>query len=93
GLPSEEHVREGVIAARIAAQAADIAKGNKIAWEQNKLFSKLRRKCKWEEQISLSLDPIKSRRYRNMRKTNKSRTIAGCTMCGELCVYTLNNNI
>jgi len=86
GLPTAENVREGVMAARIAAHAADIAKGNKDAWERNKLFSGFRRECNWNKQIALSIDPEKSAKYRALRKT-KSDT--ACSMCGEICVYSI----
>ncbi|MBI4712755.1 MAG: phosphomethylpyrimidine synthase ThiC [Planctomycetes bacterium] len=99
GLPMEEHVREGVIAARIAAQAADIARGNPKAWEKDRHFSELRRKCDWEKQIGLSIDPAKSRQYRQLRRLThagnrkrRQQRLTGCSMCGELCVYGLDNN-
>lgn len=108
GLPMEEHVREGVIAARIAAQAADIARGNQQAWEKDKHFSELRRKCDWEKQIGLSIDPAKSRQYRQLRpldtgnrkrsrngvptlSSGRNQKTSGCSMCGELCVYSLDD--
>ena len=87
GLPTSDDVKEGVIAARIAAQAADIAKGNLSAWSKNKAFSEYRRQCDWEKQISCSIDPDKANKYRSLRKT-KSKT--ACSMCGEICVYTIN---
>jgi len=88
GLPAADDVKEGVIAARIAAHAADIAKGNTSAWARDKLFSQYRRQCNWGKQIALSLDPVKATRYRSLRKT-KSKT--ACSMCGEICVYTIMN--
>lgn len=88
GLPAANDVKEGVIAARIAAHAADIAKGNTAAWARNKLFSQYRSQCNWEKQIGLSIDPEKAARYRNLRKT-KSET--ACSMCGEICVYSITN--
>ncbi|MEW6027724.1 MAG: phosphomethylpyrimidine synthase ThiC, partial [Planctomycetota bacterium] len=87
GLPTPDDVREGVIAARIAAQAADIAKGNPSAWQKNKAFSEYRRRCDWEKQISHSINPAKAAQYRARRKT-KSNT--ACSMCGEICVYSIN---
>jgi len=87
GLPTPDDVKEGVIAARIAAQAADIARGNSSAWQRNKVFSEYRRQCDWEKQIVHSIDPVKATQYRSRRKT-KSKT--ACSMCGEICVYTIN---
>jgi phosphomethylpyrimidine synthase len=86
GLPTADDVKEGVIAARIAAHAADIAKGLPSALAQDKLFSEYRRSCDWSKQIALSIDPAKSRKYRKERKT-KSKT--ACSMCGEICVYSI----
>ncbi|MDI6732792.1 MAG: phosphomethylpyrimidine synthase ThiC [Planctomycetota bacterium] len=86
GLPTAEDVREGVIAARIAAQAADVAKGNPASLSHNKTFSEYRRQCDWEKQIKLAIDPEKAKHYRKRRKT-KSRT--ACSMCGEICVYNI----
>ncbi|MEK7449065.1 MAG: phosphomethylpyrimidine synthase ThiC [Planctomycetota bacterium] len=86
GLPLVEHVREGVIAARIAAHAADIAKGVPGAWEDNKRFSEYRRKQDWTHQISESLDPKKAKELRESRKPAHDKV---CSMCGDLCVYSL----
>jgi thiamine biosynthesis protein ThiC len=99
-------------AARIAAQAADIARGNPEIWKQNKSFSELRRRCDWDKQIALSIDPRRAKQYRDLRSRNPAKSginsvpiisgrknaarpdkeISGCSMCGELCVYTLNDN-
>jgi len=88
GLPTESDVREGVIAARIAGHAADIAKGVKGAAEQDKQFSLWRRQCNWDKQIELALDPKKAA---EARQTRQSHTETACSMCGEICVYTLAN--
>ena len=82
GLPVVEDVREGVIAVRIAAHAADLARGNKKAVKQDLEISMARKKFDWESQIELSLDPPKARRFRKDRKTDITD---GCTMCGEFC--------
>ncbi|GAI47278.1 unnamed protein product, partial [marine sediment metagenome] len=87
GLPTAEHVSEGVIAARIAAHAADIAKGVKGTWEKDKCFSDFRRKRNWEKQIALALDPTRARAFRKVRKS-KSKDV--CSMCGKLCVYRMH---
>ncbi|WP_022852924.1 phosphomethylpyrimidine synthase ThiC [Thermodesulfatator atlanticus] len=81
-LPTIEDVREGVIAARIAAHAADIAKGIPGAMEKDIAMAKARAKLDWEEQIKLSIDPEKARRYRLEGGVSKGRA---CTMCGEYC--------
>jgi phosphomethylpyrimidine synthase len=82
GLPSVEDVREGVIAVRIAAHAADIARGNKKALERDLEISKARKKFDWERQIELAIDPPKARQYREERRSGEKD---GCTMCGEFC--------
>lgn len=82
GLPDLNDVREGVIAARIAAHAADLAKGNKQAWAWDNAMAKARKELNWPEQLRLALDPVKATEYRN--KKNKSDDEA-CSMCGDYC--------
>ncbi|MFC1525064.1 phosphomethylpyrimidine synthase ThiC [Planctomycetota bacterium] len=89
GLPNVEHVKEGIIAARIAAHAADIAKGIKSAWQQDKQFSEYRRKRDWSKQIALAIDPTRAKEYRQMRQS-KSQDV--CSMCSDICVYRLQPN-
>jgi len=81
-LPSLEDVEEGVIAARIAAHAADIAKGVKGAIEWDHKMSKLRAKRKWKEQIKMAINPDKARKF---RKKNIAKLSDVCTMCGKYC--------
>jgi phosphomethylpyrimidine synthase len=85
-LPNPEEVKEGVIAARIAAHAADIARGNgrAIAWDEK--MARARKASNWEEQIRLSIDPEKARRYRGERAPSVEET---CTMCGAYCAVKL----
>lgn len=86
GLPDIDDVREGVIATRIAAHAADLAKGlpQAIAWDR--AMAVARKKLDWEEQINLALDPVKAQAYRT--KKNKSEDEA-CSMCGDYCAMKL----
>jgi phosphomethylpyrimidine synthase len=86
GLPSEEHVREGVIASRIAAHAADIAKGVKGAMDEDRRFSGYRKNQDWDNQIKFALDPKRAGEYRAKRKPKKDEA---CSMCGEICVYSI----
>ncbi len=86
GLPSPEQVREGVIAARIAAHAGDIAKGVRGAADWDRSLSELRRARKWEEQIKLSIDPVRAARYRD-EAAPRDKSV--CSMCGEYCVFKL----
>jgi phosphomethylpyrimidine synthase len=81
-LPTPEDVREGIIAARIAAHAADLARGSSRAWEQDRHMALARKALDWEKQISFCLDPEKARRMRS--ESSPSQTDV-CTMCGEFC--------
>lgn len=83
-LPKPEHVKEGVIAARIAAHAADIAKDIKSAWKWDNEMSRLRRNRDWEGQISASIDPDRARSYRNCGLPQNKEV---CSMCADLCVF------
>jgi len=80
--PSIEDVREAVVAAKIAAHAADIAKGIKKAIEWDRRISEARRERNWKEQIELSIDPDKAKYY---RLSSKPHLLDVCTMCGKYC--------
>jgi len=82
GLPSVDDVKTGVIAARIAAHAADIAKGIKGALDWDITMSAARKKRDWQKQFALAIDPKCARGYRNrLRPVSKDV----CTMCGQYC--------
>ena len=81
-LPDLEDVREGVIASRIAAHAADIAKGVKGAIEWDKEMSRRRKALDWKGQIELSINPERARKLRESSMPKESDV---CTMCGEFC--------
>jgi phosphomethylpyrimidine synthase len=83
-LPTVEDVREGVMAARIAAHAGDIAKGVKGAMEKDKAMARCRKKLDWEGQFELAIDPEKARR---LRAESGVADHGACTMCGEFCAY------
>ncbi len=85
-LPTIEDVREGVIGAKIAAHAADLARGNPKAWEKDRAMAKARGELDWETQISLSINPQKARYYRQA-STPKISDV--CTMCGKYCAIKL----
>jgi len=85
-LPTIEDVREGVIATKIAAHAADLARGNPKAWESDYRMSKARGELDWKTQIELSIDPKKARSYRESRRPKISDV---CTMCGKYCAIKL----
>ncbi len=81
-LPTLEDVRDGVIASRIAAHAADIAKGVPGALEWDREMALARKKLDWERQLKLALDPKKAREKRGARN---SETATACSMCGDYC--------
>jgi phosphomethylpyrimidine synthase len=81
GLPSVEDVREGLIASKIAAHAADIVKGVKGAIGRDLALSKARKKLDWSAQRKLVIDPNK---FSEIRKKRRSASKA-CSMCGEYC--------
>lgn len=85
GLPDLEDVRQGVIASRIAAHAADVAKGVKEASDWDRKMSVARQKLDWEEQARLSLDPARSRQVHQKH----APTGAACSMCGQYCAMEL----
>ncbi|MDY6854469.1 MAG: phosphomethylpyrimidine synthase ThiC [Thermodesulfobacteriota bacterium] len=82
GLPTVEDVRQGVIASRIAAHAADIAKGVKGAIEKDHKMAVSRKQLDWKEQINLALDPERAKDLRERMEPEDSEV---CTMCGEFC--------
>jgi phosphomethylpyrimidine synthase len=84
-LPDPEDVRQGVIASRIAAHAADIVKGVKGASEWDRKMAVARKKLDWEEQARLSLDPELSR-WVHSKHASASKA---CSMCGEFCAMAL----
>jgi phosphomethylpyrimidine synthase len=81
GLPSDDDVREGLIASKIAAHAADIVKGVPGALERDRRLAKARKRLDWETQRRLAIDPVK---FAAVRKRRKTRTRA-CSMCGDFC--------
>ena len=89
-LPNLDDVKEGIIASRIAAHAADIAKGIKGARDWDDQMSTARKKLDWEAMFDLSMDPEKARRYRAEAKPEKEDT---CSMCGNFCAVKNMNRI
>lgn len=81
-LPTVEHVVDGVIASKIAAHAADLAKGMSYAWERDIAMSKARKELDWETQIELSFNPENAKKLRESSEIGSSDV---CTMCGEFC--------
>ncbi|MCP8311430.1 MAG: phosphomethylpyrimidine synthase ThiC [Candidatus Methylarchaceae archaeon HK02M1] len=83
GLPNVEDVRQGVIASKIAAHAADIVKLGERAMKHDLEISEARSLLDWKSQINLSVDPDRAKEI-HYRKKSKSGT---CTMCGDWCTY------
>ena len=80
--PSVEDIKEGVIASKIAAHGADIAKGIKGSLEPDRQMSLARKKRDWQKQIALSIDPKKAGEY---RRSSQPLLQDVCTMCSEYC--------
>ena len=89
-LPSLEDMREGIVAAKIAAHAADVAKGLKGARDWDDAMSRARRDLDWEKMFALALEPEKPRRY---RKESMPGEEDSCTMCGAMCAMRNMNRI
>lgn len=94
-LPNLEDVREGVIAYKIAAHAADIAKGLPGATVRDNALSKARFEFRWKDQFNLSLDPERARRYwLEARRNAPDADDKFCTMCGpNFCAMRISQNI
>ena len=83
GLPDTKDVKDGVIAHRIAAHAADLAKGHPGARSRDDALSKTRFEFKWEDQFALSLDPETARRFHDETMPHDGAMVARfCSMCG-----------
>jgi len=87
-LPTVEDVRQGVVASRIAAHAADIARGRGLAWDLE--MSKARMRRNWPEMYRLCVDP---ERAEETRKKRGSRSPDVCSMCGDLCAMKMVDRI
>ncbi|MCH7640228.1 MAG: phosphomethylpyrimidine synthase ThiC, partial [Bacteroidetes bacterium] len=83
GLPNRDDVREGVITYKIAAHAADLAKGHPGAQARDNALSKARFEFRWEDQFNLGLDPERAREYHDETLPKDSAKVAHfCSMCG-----------
>jgi phosphomethylpyrimidine synthase len=83
GLPGKEDVRTGVVAYKIAAHAADLAKGHPGAQIRDNALSKARFEFRWDDQINLGLDPDRAREYHGPTQAGDSASAANyCSMCG-----------
>ncbi|MDD2317650.1 MAG: phosphomethylpyrimidine synthase ThiC, partial [Desulfobacterales bacterium] len=85
-LPVLEDVKEGIIASKIAAHIADIAKGFPGAYEKDLQMARFRKNFDWQGQIDLSIDPERTKAWLERSESAKEE---GCTMCGEFCAIKL----
>jgi phosphomethylpyrimidine synthase len=83
GLPDKKDVKDGVIAYKIAAHAADLAKGHPGAQLRDNALSKARFEFRWEDQFNLGLDPVTAREYHDQTLPQEgAKTAHFCSMCG-----------
>ncbi len=89
-LPDLSDMKEGLIAARIAAHAADVAKGLKGARDWDRKMSTARANLDWDQMLELAIDEKKAREYRESSVPENEET---CTMCGKMCAVRTTNKI
>lgn len=89
-LPDVKDVKEGIIASKIAAHAADIAKGVPGARDWDRAMSTARKNLNWDRMFELAIDPEKARAYRETAKPEREDT---CSMCGNFCAVRNMNRI
>jgi len=95
GLPDKHDVREGLIAYRIAAHAADLAKGHPAAQIRDNALSKARFEFRWEDQFNLGLDPDQARAYHDETLPKEAHKLARfCSMCGpHFCSMSISHEV
>ena len=95
GLPNKNDVREGVIAYKIAAHAADLAKGHPAAQRRDNALSKARFEFRWEDQFALALDPERAQEYHDETlPQDAAKTAHFCSMCGpNFCSMRISDDI
>ncbi|WP_207259787.1 phosphomethylpyrimidine synthase ThiC [Desulfovibrio sp. Huiquan2017] len=89
-LPNLEDMKEGIVATRIAAHAADIAKGYPGATDWDNNMAKARAALDWDAQFALAMDPVKPVEY---RKSSEPEHKDSCTMCGKMCAVRNMNRV
>src|SRR6267142_1609487 len=95
GLPNKKDVKDGVIAYKIAAHAADLAKGHPGAQYRDNAISKARFEFRWEDQFNLSLDPVTARAFHDATLPAEGAKLAHfCSMCGpKFCSMELTQQV
>ncbi len=95
GLPDRQDVREGVVAYRLAAHAADLAKGHPAARRRDDALSRARFDFRWKDQFNLSLDPDKAQEFHDQTLPAEGAKLAHfCSMCGpKFCAYKISQEV
>jgi phosphomethylpyrimidine synthase len=95
GLPNKKDVKDGVIAYKIAAHAADLAKGHPGAQYRDNALSKARFEFRWEDQFNLSLDPVTAREFHDETlPQDGAKTAHFCSMCGpQFCSMKITDDV
>jgi phosphomethylpyrimidine synthase len=95
GLPNRDDVKEGVITYKIAAHAADLAKGHPGAQARDNALSKARFEFRWEDQFNLSLDPERARAFHDQTLPQENAKVAHfCSMCGpQFCSMKITQDV
>ncbi|MBI5659387.1 MAG: phosphomethylpyrimidine synthase ThiC, partial [Nitrosomonadales bacterium] len=95
GLPDKNDVKEGIITYKIAAHAADLAKGHPGAQVRDNALSKARFEFRWEDQFNLGLDPDKAREFHDETLPKESAKAAHfCSMCGpQFCSMKISQDV
>jgi phosphomethylpyrimidine synthase len=95
GLPNKKDVKDGVIAYKIAAHAADLAKGHPMARQRDDAMSKARFEFRWEDQFNLSLDPETARAFHDETLPAEGKKLAHfCSMCGpKFCAMQITKDV
>lgn len=95
GLPNKDDVKEGVIAYKIAAHAADLAKGHPGAQDRDDALSRARFEFRWNDQFNLALDPVTAREYHDETlPAGAAKTAHFCSMCGpHFCSMKLTQDV
>jgi phosphomethylpyrimidine synthase len=95
GLPNKHDVREGIVTYKIAAHAADLAKGHPGAQIRDNALSKARFEFRWEDQFNLSLDPIRAKEFHDETLPKQAaKTAQFCSMCGpNFCAMKITQDV
>ena len=95
GLPDRQDVREGVVTYKLAAHAADLAKGHPAARERDDALSRARFEFRWKDQFHLSLDPEKAQDFHDQTLPAEGAKLAHfCSMCGpKFCAYKISQEV